>query len=197
MRGMDDCAFCRTPFPDGDAATLSMIQTRVAKKDHAAIFYLGQKYFFGELGLQKDARKGVELWTEAVELGSIDALYNLGLAYYDGNGVQQDKKKSFQFFEKAAMQGHALCRHNLGFNDDEKGNHDRAVRHFMISAKMGYVGSVETIKYAFKVGLATKEQYAEALKGYQDAVEETKSHDRDEAKRLCFTSGKDRIERER
>ena len=30
-------------------------------------------------------------------------------------------------------------------------------------------------------GNATKEQYAEALKGYQDAVEETKSHDRDEA----------------
>ena len=32
------------------------------------------------------------------------------------------------------------------------------------------------------VGVATKEQYAEALKGYQDAVEETKSHDRDKAK---------------
>ena len=31
-------------------------------------------------------------------------------------------------------------------------------------------------------GMATKEQYAQALKGYQDAVEETKSHDRDEAK---------------
>ena len=33
-------------------------------------------------------------------------------------------------------------------------------------------------------GIATKEQYSEALKGYQDAVEEMKSHDRDEAKRL-------------
>ena len=35
-------------------------------------------------------------------------------------------------------------------------------------------------------GIATKEQYTEALKGYQDAVEETKSHDRDEAKRLGY-----------
>ena len=54
----------------------------------------------------------------------------------------------------------------------------------MISAKMGHKGSLEMIKEMFVRGLATKEQYAEALKGYQSAVEETKSHDRDEAKRL-------------
>ena len=36
----------------------------------------------------------------------------------------------------------------------------------------------------FMAGDATKEQYAEALRGYQDAVEEMKSHDRDEVKRL-------------
>ena len=32
------------------------------------------------------------------------------------------------------------------------------------------------------VRIATKEQYTEALKGYQDAAEKMKSHDRDEAK---------------
>ena len=54
----------------------------------------------------------------------------------------------------------------------------------MISANMGHEKSVENIKEFFMNGAATKEQYTEALKGYQDAVEETKSHDRDEAKRL-------------
>ena len=38
------------------------------------------------------------------------------------------------------------------------------------------------IKEMFTDGDATKAQYAEALKGYQDAVEETKSHQREEAK---------------
>ena len=38
----------------------------------------------------------------------------------------------------------------------------------------------------FMVGAATKEQYAEALRRYQNAVEEMKSHDRDEAKRLGY-----------
>ena len=84
------------------------------------------------------------------------------------------------------MQGHVECRYNLDYIEAEKGNYDRALRHLLISAKMGYKDSVENIKRMFMGGVATKEQYAEALKGYQDAVEEMKSHDRDEAKRLGF-----------
>ncbi|EJK48429.1 hypothetical protein THAOC_32772, partial [Thalassiosira oceanica] len=120
----------------------------------------------------------------AAELGSTKALFNLGAAYYEGDDIQQDEAKAAEFFTKAAMQGHVLSRHNLGCIEGDKGNHDRAVRHFLISAKMGDIDSVENIRKAFIRGVATKEQYAEALKGYQDAVEEMKSHDRDEAKRI-------------
>ncbi|EJK48121.1 hypothetical protein THAOC_33111 [Thalassiosira oceanica] len=165
-----------------DADGLAMIQTRVAKNDPAAIYFLGQQYYHGMNGLQKDARKSFELWTESAELGSINALFCLGNAYDLGEGVQQDKAKAVEFFTKAAMQGHVLARVNLGWLEGLKGNHDRAVRHFLISAKMGDKDSLENIKKEFKAGIATKEQYAEALKGYQDAVEEMKSHDRDEAK---------------
>ena len=60
------------------------------------------------------------------------------------------------------------------------------MRHMLISAKMGQKHSVETIKDAFMAGAATKEQYTEARRGYQDGIEEVKSHDRDEAKRLGY-----------
>ncbi|EJK63436.1 hypothetical protein THAOC_15901 [Thalassiosira oceanica] len=183
-RGMFDCAFCRTTPLDDDTDTLAKIQARVRKNDPAAINFLGQKYYHGKEGLQKDMRKAVELFTEAAELGSIQALSNLGNAYFRGDGVQQDKARAVEFFAKAAMRGHVDSRHNLGHIEVEKGNHDRAVRHWLISAKMGEECSLESIKEAFMAGLATKEQYAEALKGYQDAVEEMKSHDRDEAKAL-------------
>ena len=49
---------------------------------------------------------------------------------------------------------------------------------------MGHKDSVEAIKKMFMEGLATKEQYAEALQGYQVAVEGMKSRDRDEANAL-------------
>ena len=183
-RGMFDCAFCRTPTPDDDAGKLALIWARAEKKDPEAINVLGQKYFHGELGLQKDTRKAIELMEEAAELGSIEALFNLGIAYELGEGVEQDKAKRDEFFERAAMQGSVLARHNLGTFEVQRGNHRRAVRHFLISAKMGYNDSLDTIKLYFEMGIATKEQYAQALKGYQDAAEEMKSHDRDEANRL-------------
>ena len=161
-----------------------MIQTRVAKKDPVAINSLGLQYCHGGLGLQKDMRRAVELWAEAVELGSVHALHNLGVAYDRGEGVQQDMAKAIHFHEKAAMQGHVDSRHILGCIEGQEGNYDRAVRHHLISAKMGDEDSLGTIKRAFMDGIASKEQYAEALRGYQQAVEEIKSNDRVEATRL-------------
>jgi len=181
---MFDCAFCRTPYPDNSADTLAMIQARVEKRDPEAINHLGETYTHGSLGLQKDMRRAVELYTEAAQLGSVEALYNLGVAYELGEGVQQDKAKAAEFYTKAAMQGHVESRYNLANHEGREGNHDRAVKHYLISAKMGLKESVEGIKSMFMAGHSTKEQYAEAMRGYQNAVEETKSHDRDEAKRL-------------
>ena len=183
-RGMHDCPFCRTTFPKSDVDALAMLQARVAMKDSEAIYYLAQKYFYGHLGLQKDMRRAIELFTESAELGSIQALYNLGHVYDRGEGVGQDEAKAAEFWTKAAMQGCVEARHNLGNHEWRKGNHDCAVRHVLISAKMGSRVSLEVIRDYFKAGNATKEQYVEALRGYQDAVEVTKSHDRDEAKRL-------------
>jgi len=54
----------------------------------------------------------------------------------------------------------------------------------MISTKMGDEYSLNAIKEMFMEGHATKAQYAEALKGYQNALEETKSPQREEANAL-------------
>ena len=182
-RGMHDCAFCRTPLPDNDAEMVSMIRARVEKKDPEAIYVLGDKYRYGDFGLQKDMRRAAELWAEAAELGSVEAIYRLGVSYQRGDGVEQNTAKAAEFYEKAAMQGHVESRHNLGSYEGRKGDSDRAVKHFLISATLGLQDSVEMIKKLFMARIATKGQYTQALKEYQDAVEEMKSHDRDEAQR--------------
>ena len=56
------------------------------------------------------------------------------------------------------MQGHVPARHNLGCLEIEKGNVGRAVKHFMISAKMGYDDSLDSMKK--KMFEASKLQYA-------------------------------------
>ncbi|EJK77123.1 hypothetical protein THAOC_01064, partial [Thalassiosira oceanica] len=149
---------------------------RVAAKDPIAIRRIGDFHLNGSLGLEKDETRAFELWSEAAELGSTEALFKIGFAYYRGErGVSQNKAKGVRCWESAAMQGHALSRTKLGLIETENGNHDRALRHYMISAKMGEKLSLDSIKALFIDGNATKVQYAEALKGYQDAVEEMKS----------------------
>ena len=145
-RGMSGCPFCRTPYPATDADALAMIRARAVKKDPTGIFNLGIKYYYGELGLQKDMRRAVELWTEAAELGSIDALFNLGVMHDSENEVQEDKVKAIHFWTKAAMQGHAESRYQLGQSEVKKGNFHRAKKHFLISANIGDNDSVVTMK---------------------------------------------------
>ena len=83
-----------------------------------------------------------------------------------------DKARGIRCWESAAMQGDADSRVELGVVECDNGNYDRAAKHFMISAKMGHKDSLDMIKGLFDGGLATRAQYSEALKGYQDAAEE-------------------------
>ena len=180
-RGMRDCAFCRTPRHEDDASELAMVQKRVDAKDPEAIQFLASQYYFGALGLEKNVPRAIVLWTEAAELGSIEALYELGLGFSKGERGVQDRAEAARYFELAAMKGHVAARHNLGWQECLNGNGRRAVRHYLIAARMGYKGSLDNIKIMFATGHATKKQYAEALKGYQAAVEEMKSPERNEA----------------
>ncbi|EJK46526.1 hypothetical protein THAOC_34802 [Thalassiosira oceanica] len=185
QRGIyDRCPFCRTPCPSDKASTLAMIQKRVRKGDAAAIYYLGNAYFHGAFGLAKDVPRAFELWTEAAELGSLEAHYQLGVTYYCGDGVDVDKLRGIRHWKEAVMKGHVSSRHMLGINECNEGNYELAVQHWMMSAKMGDEKSLNAIKKRFVEGGATKAQYAEALRGYGTAVEEMKSHQREEAKRL-------------
>ena len=185
QRGMlDSCPFCRTPLPADNTSQLAMVTKRVDKRDAEAMHFLGQKYFYGQLGLKKDAPRAIKLWTEAAELGSLEAHFELGHTYYYGDDVEEDKPRGIHHWQHAAMKGHALSRHSLGVVELGHRNHRIAVQHWMISAKMGHEDSLNSIKLMFNKDLATKAQYAEALIGYRDAAEETKSHQREEAKRL-------------
>ncbi|EJK78037.1 hypothetical protein THAOC_00089 [Thalassiosira oceanica] len=176
------CPFCRTLLPGDDTSKLAMVQKRVHKKDADAIYFLGDQYYYGMLGLAKNVPRAIELWTEAAELGSLDAHFQLGLTYYKGlGGVEEDKPRCIHHWQQAAMKGHAPSRHNLGVAEHETGNYELAVQHWMISAKMGDEKSLISIQLMFKEGHATKAQYAEALLAYRDAVEEMKSPQREEA----------------
>jgi TPR repeat protein len=48
-----------------------------------------------------------------VEQGHAAAQYNLGISYYNGEGVLQDYKEAVKWYRKAAEQGYADAQNNL------------------------------------------------------------------------------------
>ena len=188
--GMRDCPFCRAPTPKPGHA-LAMIRKRVDKGDPVAIWFLGAKYQYGDYGLEKDVARAVELYERAAELGVKEAHFSLGCMYAKGADVEKDMAKAIMHYEAAAMCGDVLARNNLGSAEYRAGNHDLALQHWMIAATLGQEGTLNNVKILFTKGLATKADYAAALRGYQNAVEEMSSPDRDEAKRLGADSIKE------
>ncbi|EJK48310.1 hypothetical protein THAOC_32905 [Thalassiosira oceanica] len=180
-RGMWDCPFCRTHTSEEEQA-LAMIQARVDKGDPMAIYNLGTAYDSGEYGLERDVPRAVELYERAAELGVKEAHNNLGVLYDMGTEVEKDMDKAIRHYETSAMCGNVEARYNLGVMEFEAGNYDLGLQHFLISAKMGHDDSLRNVKGLFMKGLATKADYAAALRGYQNAIEEMKSPDRDQAR---------------
>ena len=59
------------------------------------------------------------MYQKAAEQGDASAQFNLGVMYYDGQGVKQDYFKAVEWYQKAAEQGDASAQFNLGFMYDE------------------------------------------------------------------------------
>ena len=171
------CPFCRTPDATTDDEILQRLKKRMEVGDAHAFFTMGGYYDLGQKDLPQDSAKAVEFWHKAGKFGYA----NIGVAYYNGDGVERDGKMARYYLELAAMEGNVYARHNLGATEKNAGNFDRALKHYMIAVRGGYTDSVKAIQRMFMGGHVAKEQYANALQSHQAYVYEIKSNQRDKA----------------
>ena len=169
------CPFCRTPLSVSDEEVIVRLEKRMEVGDKHAFASMGNAYDEGDYGLPQDSAKAIECWRKAGKFGYT----NIGLAYYNGNGVERDEKMASHYFELAAMDGDVAARGNLGANEYDADNYDRALKHFMIAVRGGDTDSIKAIQQLYVNGHATKDHYANALRSHQAYVNEIKSDQRD------------------
>ena len=109
------------------------------------------------------------------------AHFNISCSFRDGEGVEKDVKKMVYHLEEAAIAGHPDARHNLGCLEGKSGRHERAMKHFIIAAKLVYDNSMNSLKNGAYAGLVSEEDFAAALRAHQAAVDATKSPQREAA----------------
>ena len=175
------CPFCRTPDPITEEEAVEREKKRVKADDPYAIHNQGNAYRDGMYGLPRDIDKALELWHRSAEYGCTSAYCNIGLAYQYGQGVEIDKKKARHYWELAAMGGDIKTRYNLGVLEQQNGNMNKTLKHWMIAVENGCHDSLKSIKWLYKNDLSTKEEYMKALRLYQEYLDEIKSDQRDKA----------------
>ncbi len=171
------CPFCRHPMPT------SQMEFETMRRKRAEENYPGALSDVAAQRLEDGDYKGAfEYWTKAVELGDVQAHFQLSVMYYNGNGLPgKDEKKRVYHLEQAAIAGHPDARINLGIGELENGQHGRAIKHFIIAANLGSDAALETLKDAYRQGMISREVFAVTLRAHQAAVDATKSPHREAA----------------
>ncbi|EGU36382.1 hypothetical protein VII00023_01845 [Vibrio ichthyoenteri ATCC 700023] len=124
--------------------------------DESAMYNLGVSYLNGE-GVTKSCVKAMELFNSAIE----QADHTLSLAKMgDINSYDEykkpcgfktlDFKKSFAFYHKAAMQGHAYSQYSVGYayrnGTGTWSDFAKALAWFEVAVEYGYSDAVEDVK---------------------------------------------------
>jgi hypothetical protein len=168
-----NCPYCKAEIAGKtNEENMQELMKRVEANDAGAMYILGSYYSHGQLGLQQDMAKAMELWTQASKLGSSCSHFHLGM---QGG----DLKKAKVHYEAAAMAGHELARNNLGTMEAQSGNMERAVKHWMISASAGHHGAMNNLLITFKQGLVSRNAMDSTLTAYNIACAEMRSEARD------------------
>ena len=175
------CAFCREPKPKSGEEVDKNIMNRIKKNDPAATTAMGKKS-----ERDGDYGKALEYFTKAAELDDVDAHACLGNLYWEGKGVENDMKKAIHHLEQAAIGGHTYARYNLAGYEIMNARYERAAKHYIINANLGCNESLKAIKVLFVQRVVSKDEYTAALRGYQAAVNETKSAEREKAEAAKF-----------
>ena len=167
------CPFCRESLPTTKEESDKRRMKRIEANDPVAMTQWG-----GEQHRKGNYSSAFEHFTRAAELGNVLAHCQLAESYHYGYGVEKDRGKEMYHMEESAIGGHPDARYNLGWNEWNNGNTEKAVQHFIIAATQGHDKSIKLLMSAFKVGKVSKEDLAAALRAHKAALDATKSPQR-------------------
>ena len=104
-----------------------------------------QNYTQAAKWFKKSAKQAHYWYKKSAEQGDASAQYNLGLMYYNGQGVAQNYTQAAKWYKKSAEQGHASAQFNLSLMYSEgRGvaqNYTQAAKWYKKSAEQGHASA--------------------------------------------------------
>ncbi|EGB07814.1 hypothetical protein AURANDRAFT_27542, partial [Aureococcus anophagefferens] len=114
--------------------------------------------------------KAAKIYRRAVELGSVDAMVDLGILYNNGSGVKLDKKKAERLYRAAADRGDAAAQNRLGALLHSEEKFEEAVRYYALAANQGYAAGELNLGSCYGNGQGTEVDLGKARYWYARAA---------------------------
>lgn len=117
---------------------------------------------------------GFDWFKVAADLGSVDALYWLGNAYFVGKVIERDLEKAYFSYKEAAEKGHGDAINNYAdmylrgeyVEKDEK----RALELFKAAAAKGVPEAMYTLGYMYENGVGTELDMEESKRWFTESA---------------------------
>ena len=162
QRYRDAITLVRAPADKGNPVAQTLLGQLMLARDSS----------FEKHGIHYDLAKARSLFEAAAKQGNADAVYNLGLLYWNGTGVKKDPAKGLALFIKAANLGSAQAASHLGdIYREGKGvtrNADTALNWYRKGAEAGDDVSAYFAGAALKSGKGATKDLAKAARMVQN-----------------------------
>jgi len=137
--------------------------------------YRGWQYQVGE-GVPRNPSTAARLYEYAAKIGSLEAMYRLGLMYLDGEGVQQNSGNAVYWFYQAAQRGHPGAQAEVGYalfqGQGAQQNEKAAFEWLLSAAKAGLPRAQCAVAILYEGGGGVAQNDSEAVAWFRRAAEQ-------------------------
>ena len=136
--------------------------------------YLGFMYICGN-GVDKNVEKGLKYMEKAaMDCNDVNAMYNLGALFQNGQELEKDLKKARYWLEKAAENGSGIACFNLGLLNESSDNKKELEERFewhLRGASLGNTECMRSIIRCYREGIGTDRSDSEAERWHDRCIE--------------------------
>lgn len=132
-----------------------------------------EEHFFHKV--QKWIKDALDLLEWGASVGNKEALFILGILYFNGDGIQEDKVEGLRLWKVSAEKGHGMAQYNLGlcYDKGEGVSKDKkeAVGWYLKAADQGITDAQKDLGNCYLYGEGVPEDKTEAVRWYRRASE--------------------------
>lgn len=119
--------------------------------------------------------KAAEIYQALADQGEAKAQYNLGLMYFNGDGVKQDYNEAIRYYTLSSDQGFSEAQYALAViyftGRFAKPDYEESFRLYRLAAEQGHLKSQLNLGTLYLKGEVVEQNYDEALKWLNMAAE--------------------------